>query len=152
LNAPERSCRRTRNATARTKSRSWIQDMYCAPPASGPPRPKRARRRRRSNGPPRPAPITIAVRSSTLRVAGVSASVWARSHALADPWTNRPAIPGDLAKGTGRLRTAGQDDHLVPLLREESSEQAAELAASSGDDDPHAATLQACARCSCPLF
>ena len=69
--------------TAAVKSSSWIHDTYCPPPATGPPRPRRAIVDRTSNAPPLPVLITIAVRSATLRVRGAVASACARSQARA---------------------------------------------------------------------
>jgi hypothetical protein len=57
--------------------------MNWRPPAIGPPSPRRARPQSTSNTLPRSGLITIAVRSATLRVFGVSASVWAASQARA---------------------------------------------------------------------
>lgn len=78
LTGPSISCV-SRNSTARTKSVSCSHDTYCAPPATGPPRPSRAMPRSTVNAPPRSGLITTAVRSAARRVAGVSAAVCAAS-------------------------------------------------------------------------
>lgn len=79
MTGPSRSSRSIRNSTARTKSSSWIQETYCAPPATGPPSPKWASRDSTLHTPPRSGLMTFAERSAPLRVAGVGASACARS-------------------------------------------------------------------------
>src|SRR5438034_4468748 len=71
LTGPLNSSRPISHSTARQKSSSWIQDMNWFPPATGPPSPYRVSRRSARNTPPSPGAKTIAVRSATLRVAGV---------------------------------------------------------------------------------